>query len=363
MFQEIDLRELAQHRGAERAYVSLYCSGEGGLGFLDRRERQIRSLLEDEPAELEHFDETMAMVRAELDERPPKASGTCLFACWADDLLRRYDLPVVVPELLRVDAAPYIRPLAELQDEHEDFLVVLADNSATRVLQITSAEVDNADRIKGKVKNRVKVGGWSQQRYARRRDKQLHHYAHEVAESLDEIVRDGLFTRVVLLGSEETMRAIEEALTPPVAEKLVGSQAIDLHADDRSLVEAAYALYEDAERASEGRLWEQIRAELFSGGLAVAGPEEVLAAALVGRVDSVIVARDAKFIGVRCRNCTNLSAGEPPTCPVCGSGSVFAVDLIDALARQLELTSATMEFTDPIPGLAKLGDLAALLRY
>ncbi|MEW4569732.1 Vms1/Ankzf1 family peptidyl-tRNA hydrolase [Tautonia sp. JC769] len=363
MFQEIDLRELARRRGAERAFVSLYCSGQGGPGFLDRRERQIRSLLEGEPAEREHFDETMAMVRSALDDRPPKAEGTCLFACWADDFLLRYDLPVAVPELLRVDAAPYIRPLAELQDEREDFLVVLADNTATRVLQVTSAEVDDADRIKGKVKNRVKVGGWSQQRYARRRDKQLHHYAHEVAESLDEIVRDGPFTRVVLLGSEETMRAIEEALTPPVAEKLVGSQAVDLHADDRALIDAAYALHDDAERASEVRLWEQIRDGLLSGGLAVAGPEEVLAAALVGRVDSIIVTRDAKFAGLRCRDCTNLSAGEPSTCPVCGSSSVFAVDLIDALARQLELTSATMEFTDPIPGLAKLGDLAALLRY
>jgi hypothetical protein len=39
------------------------------------------------------------------------------------------------------------------------------------------------------------------------------------------------------------------------------------------------------------------------------------------------------------------------------------VDLIDELVRQAELTSATVEFTDPIPGLARVGDVAALLRY
>lgn len=336
---------------------------KGGLGFFDRREKRIRALLEDEAAELEHFEETIRLVREELEARPPKGPGTFLFACWADDFLRRYDLPVAVSELLRVDAAPYLRPLAELQDEREDYLVVLADNKASRILQITSAEVDDADRIKGGVKNRVKVGGWSQQRYARRRDKQLQHYAKGVAETLDEIVRDGSFTRVVLLGSDEAMRAIEGELSPPVLEKVVGSKSVDLHADDRTLLDQAFALYVDEERASEVRLWEQLRAELFSGGPAVAGAEEVLAAALVGRVDSIIVTRDATFDGTRCRDCENLSVGSPSRCPICKSESVFAVDLIDALTHQLELTSATMEFTDPIPGLSKVGDLAALLRY
>lgn len=363
MFQQIDLRELAQHRGAERAYVSLYCSAEGGLGFLDRRERQLRALLEDEPAEREHFEETMGMIRSALDDRPPKAEGTCLFACWVDDFLRRYDLPVAVPALLRVDPAPYIRPLAELQDEREDYLVVLADNDAARILRITSAEVDDADRIRGGVKNRVKVGGWSQQRYARRREKQLHQYAKEVAEHLDDLVRGGTFGRVVLLGSTEAMAAIEGALTPPAADRVVGSRAVDLHEDDRELLRTAESLYLDEERASEARLWERIRAEILSGGLAVAGANEVLAAALVGRVDHMIVSRDASIAGARCRDCTNLSAGSPPACLVCGSGSVFAVDLVDALARQIELTSASVEFADPIPGLARLGDVAALLRY
>jgi predicted RNase H-like nuclease (RuvC/YqgF family) len=60
----------------------------------------------------------------------------------------------------------------------------------------------------------VKVGGWSQQRYARRRDKQMHHYAKEVGQVLEDLMRTGNFSRVVPLGSRETMREIEDVLSP-----------------------------------------------------------------------------------------------------------------------------------------------------
>ena len=77
----------------------------------------------------------------------------------------------------------------------------------------------------------------------------------------------------------------------------------------------------------------------------------------------MIVTRDAEIRGVRCRDCENVAAGEPASCPTCGSASVFGVDLVDELSRRLELTSATAEFADPLSGLAELGHVAALLRY
>ena len=175
--------------------------------------------------------------------------------------------------------------------------------------------------------------------------------------------RDGSFGRVVLLGSAETLREIESVLPPAIAERVVGAKPVDLHADDRTLLEQAHALYFDEERESEERLWERIRSEYLRGGLAAAGPEEVLKAATTGRVEAMIVARDARIVGTRCRDCENVAAVRVEACPTCGSGSVFALDLVDELARQLELTSATAEFSDPIPALSELGGVAALLRY
>jgi peptide subunit release factor 1 (eRF1) len=365
VLHEIDLRALAALRGPERAFVSLYARWPEGLKPFAARERQLRALLAGQPDEAEHFERGLALARATLEASPPPDGPFALFACWAIDFARAFPLPpdVAAPRLLRADASPYIRPLAELQDEYENFLIVAADNGATRILHVTDAVAGAGERVKGDVKNAVKVGGWSQQRYARRRDKQLHHYAKEVADVLDDLCRRGPFARVVLLGSRETLAELEGVLSPVVAEKVAAAAPADLKADDRTLVERAYALYFEEERESEARLWDRVRSELLGGGLAASGAADVLAATLVGRADALLIARDAKLPGTRCRACENVAAGESGACEVCGSASVFPVDLVDELARAAELTSARVEFADPIEGLSELGGVAALLRY
>jgi len=365
MFQAIDLRELSEMQAAERAFVSVYFSGTDGLQSLTSRERTLRDMLADSPDEAFHFEESMKLAREVLDQNPQvlDAEGVCLFSCWALDFVRGYPLTAAVPNLLRIGPAPYLRPLSEIQDEYENFLVVAADASATRIFQISSAVVQEEDRVRGNVKNRVKKGGWSQKRYARRRENQLMHYAKEVAGVIDDLCRRQTFDRIVLLGTQETLAELEEALPADLASRVIGRKGVEMHADDQTLMEEAWEIYFEEERESERRLWDRIREEFFRGGLAAAGATRVLEAALAGRIEKLLVTRDAKVRGTRCRDCEHLVHGTPQNCQSCGSKSVYQVDLVDELVRQMGLTSAEVEFADEIPGLAKVGHVAALLRY
>jgi peptide chain release factor subunit 1 len=363
MLQEIDLRALAEMHGPERAFVSLYASTGRRADGLTARESRIRATLEETPDEAQHFEESMRLLRAWLEENAPEDEPVCAFACWALDFAQGYVLPVAPPDMLRVGASPYLRPLAEMQDEHENFVIVAADNRGTRIFAVTSAVPEARDRVRGDVKNRVKKGGWSQMRYARRREKQLHAYAKEVAEVLAQMERNEDFDRIVLLGSKEALAEIREALPAEVARKVVGEQAVNLHEGEGALFEKAYGLFFDEEREAERRLWDRIREEVHREGLAATGPGEVLKAALAGRVDSLLVTRDAKLAGTRCRDCDAVIHEARKSCAACKSSSVFEVDLVNTLVRQMELTRGGVEFTDPIPGLSKLGDVAALLRW
>ena len=363
MLHDIDLRRLSAMENNERAYVSCYLNGAAGRQTLDRRERKIRAALAGEEDERVHFDESMKLVRRWLEENDRGDRPCCVFACWADDWVEGYVLGVELPDRLRLGPAPFIRPLAELQEEYESFVVVAADNEATRIWTVTAERAELEQRIRGHVKNRVKKGGWSQKRYARRREKQLQHYAKEVAEVLDRLVRDEGIERIVLLGSKETLEEIEAELSQAARACVVGKKGADVHEEQSALVEDAFELFFEEERAEEQRLWERIRAEALSDGLAAIGPDEVLRAALVGRVATVVVTRDAKVRATRCRACENVYAGENERCEACGSEDVFTLDLVDSLARHLELSSAEIEFADPIPGLGEAGDVAALLRY
>jgi peptide subunit release factor 1 (eRF1) len=363
MFNNIDLRELATVSGPERAFVSLYLTTPDSYATLKPRIEKIRSLLADNPEELEHFEENLKLVDQWLAEHRWETDGVCLFVCWALDYVKAFPLTVKGPEFLWVDSSPYIRPLAELQDEYENFVVVAADNTASRIFFVTSARVDEDAKVKGDVKNNVKKGGWSQKRYERRRSNELMHYAKEIVDVLTEIDEKEQFDRLLLVGSQETMIEIESALTTPLTAKLAGKKNVDFSAGDDPIFEAAFEMFTEAERESEGKLWDRIKEEYCRGGLAVTGADEVLKAAAVGRVEKMAVTRDAKISGTRCRACENLLPGEVLKCKICGSEDVFKVDLVNELVELLALSSAEADFVDPIPALSEAGEVAALLRY
>jgi peptide subunit release factor 1 (eRF1) len=191
----------------------------------------------------------------------------------------------------------------------------------------------------------------------------MHHYAKEVAEVVAKLVESEGVERIALLGAQETIHEIDRALPEHLQELVVGERTADLHSDDEVLMESALEMAAEGERRAERSLWEEIRGEGLSHGLAAFGPSEVLAAAREGRVDTMIVTRDAEISGMRCRECELLAYAKPQQCPACKSTSVFEVDLVNELVELLALSGAEADFVDPIDGLGERGDVAALLRY
>lgn len=362
-FQDLDLRELAELQGAERAFVSCYLSPPHHTGWLEPRARRLRDLLEDDPEDREHFDAGMEMIHAWLDEHSPDGESACVFACYALDYVRGFSLPVAVDPLLRLGSGPMIRTLAELQDEHENFVFAAVDNERVRIRVVSSALIRSRERIRGDIRSQVKKGGWSQKRYQRRRREALQDYASEVAERLDEISQEKDCGRIVLLGSQETREAIIDQLTQRTMDRVVADEPTDVKQPEDELLEQAYELYFEAEREDERTLWEQIKEEAFDDGLAVTGAEDVWFAVANGRAEALAVDRDVELSATHCRDCENLTPREVDRCQFCESENVFAASLMEGCVRQAERTGAEVDFMDPPPGLRKVGGIAALLRY
>jgi len=359
----IDLRKLAEISAPDRAFLSLYLSGPKGMAALDKHIRTDRALLKDHPDELGYFDRNMNTVEEYFRRNPHKSGSLCLFVCGLLDFFEIHALPVSLPDLLWVDSSPYIRPLAEFQDEYENYAVVVADNRLAKVFLVASSVPGREVQIAGNVKNHVKVGGWSQQRYERRRDKQLQHYAKDIADELTVLDRENAFRRVLMVGSKETLRAIRAALPNQIARKAVEDKALDLRKNDNWVQKELFDLFVEQERTSEQVLWEVIKSELLKSGLAVVGIEDVLHAAKAGRAEKVVVTRNAHFDGSRCRDCEHLESSTSSECPQCGSTSLFKVDLVNECAELLAMSRAEIDFVDPIPSLTEMGDIGALLRY
>jgi peptide subunit release factor 1 (eRF1) len=362
-FGEIDLKELAELRAPERAFLSVYLSPPNAEEWLAKRVKHVRELVNDSKDEAEYFNENLKKVEEYLEKNPIESRGIAIFVSWVLDFFRAYPLDVPVKNMLRAGPTPFISPLAELQDEYENFAVVVADNKSARIFVVTSATPEEETGIEGNVKNHVKKGGWSQQRYERRRDKQLMLYAKEIGEKLLELDREVPFRRIIMVGSKESLREIKRFLPEQILRQVRGDKSIDLGKGEDYIQKEIFNLFDEAERLSEERLWEKIRTQYLAGGLAVVGPNEVLCMALQCRVEALIVTRDVKIPGVRCRKENHLLSGEHESCPVCGATSFYPVDLVNEIVSLDTLCNATVDFVDPIPALQEVGDIAALLRY
>ncbi len=364
MLANIDLRHLSEISTEDKAFLSLYISSPASLPNLEKRFEQIRRILkgsDTQKDEREHFEENVKAVTKYLEKNPMKSGSLCIFSCWGLDYFLTLVLSVPIKDLVWFDSSPYIRPLAELKDEYENVAVVVADNKKARIF-LMSLAISNSTTIKGNIKNHVRKGGWSQQRYERRRDKQILLYSREIVDALAELNKKEDFRRILLVGGKEILRNVYNNL-PQNLQKKVIQKAIDLSKGEEIVNEEIMELFVREERNSEQDLWDKIRSEYFRGGLGVVGIENVFHATECGQAEEIIVNRDFIAIGKRCRACEDLYPGDIVICAKCGSDSVFSVDLVNEIVEMAKRTSASIDFCDPIDSLKEAGEIAAFLRY
>lgn len=364
MFADIDLRKLTEYTSPDRCFLSLYIENRKSIKNIEQRIEAMSKILNKnaDKDERDHLKENWELVKKHLANNPPENGSICIFACWLLGFFKVYPLSVNVPDLVWIDSSPYVRPLAELQDEYENVAVVIADNKTARIFVVSSAVAMDEETVHGNVKNHVRKGGWSQQRYERRRDKQLQQYSREIIQVLQSIEKEEKINHILLVGGKEILRGIYEDLPKSMQDKTVQKRS-DINKGDASVNDDIWDLFRNVERESESDLWARIQREYLANGLGTVGVNNVHKALQEGRVEKMIVCRDLKQTGARCRDCNNLFTEVTDVCSVCSSNSLFEVDVINELVEMVIQQGGETDFVDPIDTLEANGCIAALLRY
>ncbi len=333
------LHDLALLAETDRTVLSVYLNTAQHKDrvdeFIEKEKRRLRPLLS--TSEWGDLDSSLEFLVDFINKKRSggyRGPGLAFFADLGASYVKGVELPVTPKPLLTVESEPQLFPLAMLLDEYEPVGVITVDHSGARIFVAAGKTTEDGDSLKKKIKNLVKVGGWSQMRYQRRRDKQILLMAKDIASRATTVFKEAGVKRIVLAGREQMITAVKPELPKAMVKQIIGTVAWDMKSGDDKLLEKLRPVMEQAERDQEAGLLERLNGELRRNGLAVGGLKLVQDALQFGAVDTLLVSDD------------------------------LDQDSKERFTRQAEAIGAHIEFFPGKPKLlAEHDGIAALLRY
>ena len=291
-------------------------------------------------------------------ELRPSTNGLALFACaGAENFFETVQLnaPLERHEIY-VDHRPHLYTLALVNKQFPRYAAVLADTDSARLFVFGLSSIVSEDRVESAKIGRTQTGGWSQARYQRHVQNYHQHHAKEVLEVLDRVVRKEEIQYIVFAGDQVVIPLLEKQLSPFLAAKVVDVVRLDIHAPGREVLEATLAAMRRQDAKDDSEKVEHPIGDYRSGGLAVVGVSDVLAALSKGQVEEVLLSTSLKqFRGDEEGQSlpwveSTASSGESDT----------TSETILAQARQ---TGARCRLIEDSALLAEVGGVGASLRY
>ncbi len=360
--------------------VSLYLNAQANENGRQDFERFLRKEFSERARtfkahtpERESFDRDVERINEYLrDELRPETNGVAIFACaGADDFFEPIQTAAPIENhRLYIYNQPHLYPVARLMEQYPRYAVLVADTNRARLFVFGRGKALSTDEIQNIKTRGAKVGGWSQMRYQRHLEQYHLQHAKEVADQLEQVVREDNIQHIILAGDEVIIPLLKEQFPKAVTEKIVDVLSLDINAPEHEvLAESMEAIREfdaqdDAEKVA--RLFDEYR----GGGLAVVGSTDTLEALAMGQVEELVITAQQQHVEGDREDVAILSDAEVVEPIVAGQDGgavanieadsvIVAADLV-ARARQ---TSARITFVEDASLLEEVGGCGAFLRY
>lgn len=305
-------------------------------------------------------------IQRHLDRWTPRGRGLVIFTCQPAGLWETFEVEDPVPTLLAVEETPRIQVLQQLMKEYPRFVVVTVHRDQAAIYTSERRTADKRAEYESIVQGWHSQGGWSQSRFQRHIEYQVHEHLKKVVDDLERMYYTENFHHLAIGGPEPTVKDLIRMLPEPIIHRLIGTFPIDAkHDTEDAIMNKARDLMRQYEEESEKEMIDHLASEARDGGHGVIGLKETIPSIVQGRVQTLIVAEGASHKGAQCDRC-DYFADEPfEHCPMCGGAGHPVEDIIDRAAEKAFLAGAHVE---TVMGegrfwlLAK-GGLGAILRY
>ena len=322
--------------------------------------------------ERESFERDVERINEYLrDEVRPETNGVAVFACaGADDFFQAVQTVAPIENhRLYIYNQPHLYPLARLMDQYPRYAVLVADTNRARLFVFGRGKALSADEIQNVKTRGAKVGGWSQMRSQRHLEQYHLQHAKEVAEQLEQVVREDNIEHIILAGDEVIIPLLKEQFPKAVAEKVVDALSLAIDAPEHEILEASAESMREHDAETDAEKVEQLLDAYRAGGLAVVGSQDTLEALSMGQVEELIITARQQHVEGDREDVAVLSDAEVSEPVVAGQdGGVASIDAdsvivaADLVARARQ-TGARITFVEDVSLLEEVGGCGAILRY
>lgn len=366
------VRELGTMASDEAPIISLYLD----LGPESRQDRKwatvYKSLAKDaingvaDPRQARLVAEELGQIERTLGQRlPDLGRSVALFACGALGLWHEVVLPVSLPNRLRVDRRPYMRPLFRVMDENDRFLIVLLDDQRARLFVSQLGFIVEAADLIEEGPSQHKQGGWAQMRLQRHHDAHVLWHAGAVAHATTLAMEHFGARWLLVSGTPDVLADYRQQLPQAVTARLGGEFKAMVTAPAGDVAQAAATLQRKVEAREEVATIERV-AEARSSGRGVWGLDDTLRALGEQRVMTLVAQHDYRAPGGMCVDSELLTPNTIGLCPQCGEPVTLVDDVVDMALERAYRQSAHLELVRSAAGLERLAEfepIGALLRY
>jgi peptide chain release factor subunit 1 len=295
------LRRLSRYVTHGLPVLSVYLDLDVARFALPRsREGELRALLararHDAQAMGAHIDADADRVQQLFDADRALVRGAralAIFSAADAGLLEVVRVPTPIEPMAIVDDAPWIEPLAAVLAP-QGLAVAVVGRRVARLFRGGPGALVEFAAFDDEVHGRHAQGGWSQARFQRGIEEQVHAHVRRVGQRLGRAHRRRPFERLVIVASSELWPLVEADLPAELRERVAGIVDADLdHASAERVLQAVAPVLEGAEREYERQLMTRLDEGLGTGGRAAAGLDEVLATLEQHRVATLLVTASA----------------------------------------------------------------------
>jgi len=376
-----ELRDLMEFRAKEgNKILTLYLNidplkpsnARGGFKvvlqeLLNKAEKQAESQKEEEL-----FAQERSLIERYVEHLIPKQKTLVAFLDTEDGLQVMEQLPVEIPNQVYFRDYPVLRPILELLDSSETYLLCSLDREKARFLRLFLGTVTELKEISSQppVKHRQTSGTdhmRSQMVLQRRAAAWSNRFLKEAAEEAWDLYEKHAIDQLILAGTEEAVSEFRRILPRNLSQRIIGQVKLPTNAKPQDIMEACYPIIKEREQRAEEALVTDLVTSAQKGDKAVLGVNATINAINEGRVYLLIYPNGYSIEGFRCSLCEVILDHIPQDgkCPYCQERCHSIENLIlEASEKVFEIGGKVIAIKEPvqIEKLVNSGILGAFLR-